>query len=86
MSNNCFAVSEDKICFLKHDLRQSTSTSATMETDNEFLLEYILSLHTITVEYLLPIINPEDLVTLECVSKGCSQAVRKSGKYAAVHL
>ena len=51
-----------------------------MEDDDSFPLDYILNLHSIVVDYILPLINPSDLARLELVSKGCNEAIKSNGK------
>ena len=50
-----------------------------MADDAVFPLDYILNLHSITADYILPLLEPRDLARLESVNKGCQDAIGSNG-------
>ena len=53
-----------------------------MDPNDTFPLDYVLSLHSVTADYILPLIEPIDLARLEAISKGCNDAIKRNGEKA----
>ena len=51
-----------------------------MDPHDTFPLDYILSLHSVTADYILPLIEPIDLARLEAINKGCNDAIKRNGE------
>ena len=51
-----------------------------MAGNHSFPLDYILNLHAITADFILPLIEPSDLATLEVINKRCNDAIKGNGR------